>query len=211
MDFNGLRDILDAHTSGAKLTLPSGVLESDALDALFEKYLSDRELVVENITARNESEAEASVTVVGTGGGLPFSGLSVEAKFSVVGGRAELNVSANFIPAGADAVWTLGGIFPSLRNSVIPSLHFVAPTALHLASYEVSETVKSGMTFDGTMQPTSGLARFTDLLGEERQTLSGAIEISNGIPVMLLSGPASAEKQVGFFTFPQIFFEIHCE
>src|SRR2546421_594228 len=210
MDFKSLKDILDAHTSGAKLTLPSGALESDAVDALFEKHLADRELVVENITARNESEAEASVIVVGTGGNIPFKDLSVEAKFVVVAGRAELFVSASFVPAQTDAVWTLDASFPPLQKSVIPSLHFVAPTALRLASYEVSETVDCGMTFDGTRQSASGLARFTELHGE-RQALSGAIDVSNGVPVMLLSGTASGAKQVGFFTFPQVVFEVHCE
>src|SRR2546429_110755 len=151
MDFNDLKSTLEAHTAGAKLTLPKGALDSDALDALFDKYLPGGELVVENITSRSESEAEASVTIVGTGGSLPISGLSVVARFSVVGVQAEMFIPASFVPASADAVWTLDASFPSLRNSVIPSLHFVAPTTLYLASYDVSETVRAGLYFEGTM------------------------------------------------------------
>lgn len=205
MDVVELKRLVKGSISDGQLSLRASDLGSAAVDDLSTSFLPSGQLVMSDVNAENivEPADQESITVVGTGSAVPFSGMGVEAVFSIRGGQAALVVTAT----GRDG-WTFADSFPTLADTIFSSLAFDPSPRLRLASYPASDDVGQGMSFAGMLQLSSALGPFAFLLGTGSKQLSGTITTENGVPAMTLDGPLTSGVELGFFDLPAVTLEV---
>src|SRR5205085_1178073 len=189
--------------SAAVLRLKLDDLASASLTQLFEPYLPEKALVVNNVTQRTETSD--SVTVIGTGGNRIFAGMQVTARFSL---GPDQN-AAVLITAQGPSDWAFDKSFPALQRSIFAELQFQPSPTLYLSSHKVSEQIGVGMMFEGTLAPNSVLGAFGFLLGGGEHKLSGTILFAGDTPDLVLFGPVNASANLGFLQLSNVRYEVY--
>ena len=205
MDIEALKlIILDnlAHTDlDRTLALASDALESPAIQQLFDDHLDGALMLREQL--RDPIDAPDSITILGTSYNMAFTDMAIAARF----GLTPEGEPTCVITAVPDEVWSFASSFPDLDATFLPLLEFT-DAALSLASHDVSDTVKQGLSFSGNLQLTERLAAIAWLLGnEESVALTGDIVLQEGLPLVTLSKRLPG-LDLGFLQLPFVAFEV---
>lgn len=193
--------------AGDTFSLATAPLASPPLDALAAAHLPGATLRLSAVTALDEAADGQSVTVRGTGADLPFTGMRVEAVFSVVGGNAALRLTAT-----AAAGWTFTGAFPALASTVAAGFRFLASPApvLVLRSHQEGASA-AGLSFAGTMDLASMTGGLAGLIGRNTQPLTGTVGMrKNGgeVVALALTGPVATRVNLGLATVEKLAFTV---
>lgn len=189
-----LRELVRNSLVNGELTLAFSSLASPAIAALA-PFFSAGAL---HLTAATIDESDASLTVRGSGEGL-FAGLTVEARFALsADGTATLSLHA-----ATSASYKLSSAFPALSGTLAEVLIFSGAT-LVLSSASTPEQA-AGLAFSGSLsvREGSGLGRFIPILGAGELTMSGAITLSDGLPMLRLSATTAFSASLGFLQLSQ--------
>src|SRR5437764_2679090 len=165
-----------AYYDGNTLTLPDSALGSNDVEALIDAYLPGDALIINNA---NITQGATSVTVTGTGGVAPFSGMQVEAVFTVSsdGNAAELALTATVTQG-----WTFADSFPALARTFFATMLFDHTSQFYFNSYTVPDVGPPGLSFDGTLPLSGPLAALTWLFsGQTSLQVRGPIALVNQV------------------------------
>jgi hypothetical protein len=186
-----------AYYHAGTLTLPDSALGSGDVQALFDAYLPGDALVVNSATI---TQGATSVTVTGTGAGSPFTGMQIEAVFTVSsdGTAAELVMTAT---AGQD--WTFASSFSTLADTFFAELQFGSASKFYFNSYTVPNVAPPGLSFDGALPLTGYMGALAWLFsGQTSLSLQGPIALVNQVPQMNLAAPLGSAVEIGYFEAP---------
>ncbi|MBB3190622.1 DUF6603 domain-containing protein [Halomonas cerina] len=200
------KSIIEGHYKDDTLDIPASALAPGDAARLIEKCVPEKRLLIQSITSK--ADDADGMTLIGEGGNAPFSGMSVELRFTWVGDDLRFQIKASSLTS-----WHLGKSFPSLENSLLEELRFESPTFLYLASDRVSEDINIGLTFDGTLQTGTGGLRNYGFLAAAAPTvrLTGSIDYQDGAPNMSLKAPLAARVSLGFLEISKIDVWLHIE
>src|SRR5262249_8356259 len=206
MDIKKLKTIIKDNIKDGTLTLSDTVLESNSIKQLFDSYLENDHLVMNNVPPPNETVD--SITVQGTGGNLPFKGMDpLTAEFTVVNEEAVLSLTAT----GQEG-WSFQSSFPMLKDSFISELEFDPAPTMRFASYSNPPQSQSGLQFGGVLKVSPPLSELAWLIGGKSEVeLTGPIQIQMDVPQMALSAELAGPVNVGFFELPSMEFEVRCD
>ncbi|HJQ26142.1 MAG TPA: hypothetical protein VKA60_19650 [Blastocatellia bacterium] len=179
------------------LTLPDSALGSGDIQALIDAYLPGDALVINDADIE---QATTSVTVKGTGGVAPFTGMQIEATFSVSEDGSEAEVA---MTATVGQGWTFAKSFPALADSFYAGMQFDSASKFYFNSYAVPDVAPPGLSFDGTLPLSGYMAALTWLFsGQTSLTVQGPIALVNQVPQMTLVAPLGQAIQIGYFEAP---------
>ena len=206
MDFSTLKSQVLAQLDAQNIfTLNKGDITSTAIDELFDQFVGETDsLTIDVDDSPVEDDTNQTITVKGTGNDSFFISMLIEIVFSL-----EDDVAHLFLTATASSDWTFPDSMPDLEVSPILTELKFSQAVLYLASYDVSPSVTTGLSFDGEVILSSALGPFGFILGENaQQALSGSITIVNGIPEMSLAFSDNETQtettSIGFFTASKI-------
>lgn len=208
MDIATVVQILNDHLKDGVLTLPAGALQSGAIGGVFNAYLPGGQLVLTGVTGITVRNRDSEAVATGTGGAGPFQGAAATAVFTVTSGVAQIDLTAS--PA---AGWKWSDSFPSLANTVLPSLAFAGDAAFEFTSNvspvkaapDAPPAVEHGLTFSGTVQVDGPLAIVAWLLGNPASLkLAGPVDIDQGIALPELTATVQAGVDLTLFKFPYV-------
>lgn len=114
-----------------RLELDIRAVGSAALNEEILPFTENGKLVIDAITQNTDTGTE--VTIVGTGGNLPFMGMQVTAVFAMQGEEPALTITAI-----GDGRWTLAHAFPAMQNTFLEQMRYEAST-LVLRSHPATE------------------------------------------------------------------------
>lgn len=205
MDIEALKPIILDNLANTdperELTLAADALESPAIQQMFETYL-DGALMLRELL-RDPIDTPDSITVLGTSYNAPFTDMAIAARFSL-NPNGEPTCVITGVP---DAIWSFASSFPDLDETFFPLLEFT-DSVLLLASHDLSDTVKQGLSFSGNLQLTDRLTAIAWLLGDEEfVALNGDIVLHEGIPLVTLAKRLPG-LELGFLQLPFIGFEL---
>jgi hypothetical protein len=189
MDKQALIAVLNQHVADEKLDLPADALQSDSIRQQFALFLQDKNLILDQIT--NRQEDGASYTLTGTGKTAPFNDMTVTARFTA-GAPAELLLTAQAQPGR-----TLAESLPRLQYTLASALQF-KDTRWQLGS-QTNGGVENGLSFHGTMDIAASLGLFGFLLGNADEVLTGTVSsITENVPTMRLEGAVRGGTDLNF-------------
>ncbi|HKQ06436.1 MAG TPA: hypothetical protein VJ464_14975 [Blastocatellia bacterium] len=186
-----------AYYHAGTLTLPDSALGSSDVQALIDAYLPGDALIINNAEI---TQGDTSVSVTGAGGVAPFTGMQIEAVFTVSadGTEAELAMTAAVAPS-----WTFASSFPALATTSFAQLQFGSGSKFYFNSFRVSDDVPPGLSFGGTLPLSGSLAAITWLFsGQTSLTVQGPIALVNQVPQMELVAPLGTAIELGYFEAP---------
>jgi hypothetical protein len=194
-----------------RLELDIRAVGSAALNEEILPFTENGKFVIDAITQNTDTGTE--VTIVGTGGNLPFMGMRVTAVFAMHGEEPALTITA----VGDDR-WTLAHGFPAMQNTFLEQMRYEAPT-LVLRSHPASEEEVAGMTFAGALDMDSPFGVLELFFPQGRHDLSGPIvmaprleDIAEDIvplPSIYLTGSEGGSADLGVFHLNDASFEIN--
>ncbi|WP_214105159.1 DUF6603 domain-containing protein [Acrocarpospora catenulata] len=160
------------------------------------------------LTGAVRTEAAGTVTVTGTGSGLPYPGMAVTAVFEPDGDDLTATVTAR---AAAD--WTMGTAFPDLGEGLMARLTFTSAT---LTLTSGAERMGVEGVLDQDRPPLFDL-----LVPVAEHRLRGSVGMVSGlpdtdldtstVPDVILYGPSGASLNMGLFTMSELRYEIYGE
>ncbi len=193
-----------------RLELDIRAVGSAALNTVVLPFMENGKLIIDAITQNTDSGT--AVTMVGTGGNLPFTGMAVTAVFSMQGEEPAL-----LLTAVGDAQWTLARGFPAMGGSFLDQMRYLAPT-LVLRSHAASEEQAAGMTFAGTLNMDSPFGVLELFFPQGQHHLTGIITMTPRlddidadivpVPEMHLTGTEGGTANLGVFHLNDVSFEI---
>jgi hypothetical protein len=181
------------------LILAAGILESDAVTQVFETYLESGELVIEEATV---VATPTGVAVAGRSSNTIFTDMTLLANFTIEQGTVRV-----LITGSPEETWNFASSFPSLDESFLVLLTF-ADATLSLASYDVSDAITTGLSFQGNLQISSELSFLSLLLGDaDLVELVGRIDLQDELPLITLFKRLKGIS-LGFLELPYVQFGI---
>src|SRR5215218_7454128 len=193
-----------------RLELDIRAVGSAALNEEILPFPENGKLIIDAITQNTDTGTE--VTIAGTGGNLPFTGMLVTAVFTMHGEEPALTITAE-----GDGLWTLAHGFPAVQGTFLEQMRYKAPT-LVLRSHAASEEIDAGMTFAGTLDMNSPFGVLELFFPQGQHHLSGPIvmaprldDISEDIvplPSIYLAGSEGGTADLGVFHLNDVSFEV---
>ena len=176
MDINKLKQIVKAGLSNGIYSLQLTKLDSVDIDKLARDYFPD---LTFSISPANEpfQETSDSITVLGVGIDLPFTSMSLEARFYLIEQNAALNLKAL-----GNSTWKLSTAFPSMAKNLGDKIRFstsAGSPAFHLLSNN-EDDFPAGLNFAGDIDFSKMTAGLGTLLGISTEGLSGQAKVKNG-------------------------------
>jgi len=209
MQLSDVASILDQSTAGKTLTLPADAFgDGTAVAQLLTAYLTGEQLVVKNAVQVTTAKA---ITVEGTGGNAPFTGMSVMVQFSVDGGG---NAVLAAIATAPTTGWTLATAFPLLAPTLVAGLTFSGTQGFYLASAPTDIDARGvhlaqGLHFKGTLALDGALENFRWLLGGATTLdVEGPVEIHEGVPEMEIGATVLKGVTLGWFALRSVRLEV---
>lgn len=193
-----------------RLELDIRAVGSAALNEEILPFTENGKLIIDAITQNTDTGTE--VTIAGTGGNLPFTGMRVTAVFTMHGEEPALTITAV-----GDGRWTLAHGFPAMQSTFLEQMRYEAPT-LVLRSHPATDEDVAGMTFAGTLDMDSPFGVLELFFPQRQHHLSGPIVmaprldfISEDIvplPSIYLAGSEGGTADLGVFHLNDVSFEV---
>lgn len=181
------------------LSLAGNVLESDAMSQVFDKFLDDGTLVINQVTVIDLPDG---VAIAGSSGNSVFANMTVSANFTVENEEAICVVTAS-----PEENWSFASSFSALDDTFLPLLEF-ADATLFLASKDISNTILTGLSFKGSLQLSDQLSVIAWLLEDvDLIELNGQIDFQDDVPLITLSKRLGGVA-LGFFELPFVLFQV---
>lgn len=176
MDIEQLKKIIEDNLKDKVFSLDTAILESPGITVIANHYLPGGMLKFSD--ASIGSSDSTSITVVGKGADLPFKDMTVvSAKFYILQSNAALTMQAT---GGKD--WTFDKAIPAFKDTLGASVRFAtgpaAPTFYLLSDEDGGRPI--GLTFAGTIDFKSMDSGISSLLGIEKESVAGPIQMKNG-------------------------------
>lgn len=185
---------------------------SAALNEEILPFMENGKLIIDAITQNRDTGPE-EVTIVGTGGNLPFTGMHVTAMFTMHGEEPALTITAV-----GDGQWTLAQAFPAMQGTFLEQMRYLAPS-LVLRSHPATEEDVAGMTFAGTLDMDSPFGVLELFFPQGQHHMSGPIvmaprldDIAEDIvplPSIYLAGSEGGTADLHVFHLNDASFEIN--
>ncbi len=175
MDIEQLKKIIEDSLKDGVFSLDVTILGSPGITVLAAHYLPAKTLKLSGASIKNVDSN--SITVGGTGDGIPFKGMNANAKFYILQECAALTMKAT---GGTE--WTLATAIPAFDNTLAASVKYAAipdPPAFFFLS-DPDEGKQNGLTFAGTMDVRSMSSGISDLLGIQNETITGPVKLEKG-------------------------------
>ncbi len=216
MTLAALLEILNQNIAGGTLTLPKGAISSPQIDALYEDFLLNAALVINNVVVTAETD---KITVTGQGNSFIF--FSTEAApltFTLDAAQLPvMSIQADALMALKDG-WTFGKSFPSLEYSLWGGYYSPSDPTIWIQTvfFETARFRLSGheLLFNGNLVLTEWLRAIGVLFNISNMPLSGAVTINKGsgtyvgtaetaVPVTVLD-PLDASIVISLGSFPPL-------
>jgi len=175
MDIAKLKQIIGDNLKNGVLDLNTAKLESPGITAIATDYLP--EAVLKLSDAQITSSDSTSITVGGKGTAIPFTGMTIAAKFYLVDTNAALTMTAT-----GTKDWTLNKAVPAFDDTLGAGVRFAdtpAPPTLSLLS-DPDGGKPQGLTFAGTIDFAAMSAGISTLLGIKTEALQGPMQLKKG-------------------------------
>ncbi len=200
MTLQELFDTLNSNIVNGTLTLTDSALDSPAITALFDTYLADQTLVVNDAKLDAPTGGDV-VTLTGRVANAPFDTLSITATFALDEAQCA-QLFANLDSPGE--AWSLGVSFPMIDDTLFTTQVEGAGARLFFNSAADDEAGHpAGLSYTGNLALSGAWALLGWLLaGDSTLPLSGAIGLVGDAPQMTLGAPLGAPIALGNFSLP---------
>jgi hypothetical protein len=176
MDIEQLKKIIEDNLKDKVFSLDTAILNSPGITVIANHYLPGG--ILKFSDASIASSDSNSITITGKGADLPFKDMTIaSAKFYILQSNVALTMQAT-----GDKDWTLDKAIPAFKNTLGASVRFAtgsAAPAFYLLSDE-DEGRPIGLTFTGIIDFKTMDSGISSLLGIEKESVTGPIQMKNG-------------------------------